>query len=80
MRELLPPHGREADGVVPSHDHRHRSRCRHVRDGVGNLIERLLDVRRNRENVPRVAHGHLLPQVYPGLVVVWCVYLGAAAP
>lgn len=71
--ERSPSHGGETDGVVTAHDDGHRTGRRNVGDRVGDLVERLLDVSRDGEHVPRVAHGHLLAQVYPRLVVVRCV-------
>lgn len=65
-----PAHGRKPDGVVAAQDYGHRTGRRNVGDRVGNLIEGLLDVGGDGEDVPRVAHGHLLAQVHPRLVVV----------
>ena len=50
----------EADGVVAPDDERHRARRRHVRHRVRDLVERLLDVGRDREHVAHVGQRHLL--------------------
>lgn len=60
--------------MVAAHDDGHRTGRRNVGDGVGNLVESLLDVSRDGKHVPGVAHGHLLAQVHPRLVVVRRVY------
>ena len=50
-----PAHRREADRVVAAEDDGEGARRRDVRHRVRDLVERLLDVRRDREDVARVA-------------------------
>ena len=50
-----PAHRREADRMVAAEDDGEGARRRDVRHRVRDLVERLLDVRRDREDVARVA-------------------------
>lgn len=65
-----PAHSGKTDGVVATHDDGHRSGGGNVGHCVGDLVEGLLDIGRDREHVSDVAHGHLLAQVHSRLVVV----------
>src|SRR6266496_183092 len=68
--------GREADGVVTTEHDRQRTRGEHVPDTLGDLVERLLDVARDREDVADIRDRDRLSQVDTELEVVRAVQRG----
>ena len=72
-------HGGEADGMVATQDDRHRTAGEDMGAGARDLVEGLLDVRRDGEDVARIAKRHLFPQVHAQFVVVGGVERGDLA-
>ena len=48
-------HGWKPDAMIATQNNRHCARTRDVTYAVGNLIERLFDVRRNGKYIPSIA-------------------------
>ena len=71
--------GRVADGVVAAEHHGERPAGVDVRDGLGDLVERLLDVARDGEDVAQVGDGDRLAQVDAQLEAVRAVQRGDLA-
>jgi hypothetical protein len=63
-------HGGESDRVVAAENDREGAAGEHVGDALGDLIEALFVVGRNREDVADIAKGDLFAQIHPHFVVV----------
>nr|WP_197946047.1 hypothetical protein [Phytohabitans suffuscus] len=74
-----PAHGGVADRVVAAEHHRERARGVDVTDRLGDLVERLLDVRRDGEDVAEVRDRDRLAQVDAELEGVRAVQRGDLA-
>jgi hypothetical protein len=64
---------RVADGVVPAEHHGEGARRVDVADGLADLVERLLDVVRDREDAAQIGDRDGLPQVDAQLEAVRAV-------
>ena len=71
--------GRVSDGVVAAQHDGERAAGVHVRHGLGDLIERLLDVAGDREDVAQIGDGDRLTQVDAQLEAVRPVKRGDLA-
>jgi hypothetical protein len=71
--------GRVADGVVAAEHHGKGAGRVDVRHGLGDLVERLLDVAGDREDVAEVGDGDRLAQVDAQLEAVRAVERGDLA-